>query len=191
MLHPDEKTREKHAYQQTMQEYSRDIAGMMRSPERRPFLAPWWLSPQIAYWSGQPGIAGTSHQSLAGIVDSARFFLAENESAAAKILRARGVRYVVVHDIPIDDGKTHDEDINPHQYPAVNNAALILGLPLPATPLGYRLAEHPRLAPPFLRQVTMEERGLVIDLSRGNPAGTLQFNKPQYLQFFVVRTDRL
>jgi hypothetical protein len=36
----------------------RDLAVMIRSNEVRPFLAPWWLSPSIAYWSGQPGIAG-------------------------------------------------------------------------------------------------------------------------------------
>ena len=37
----------------------RDLAVSMRSPEAHPFLAPWWLSPSIAYWSGQPGISGS------------------------------------------------------------------------------------------------------------------------------------
>jgi hypothetical protein len=191
MLRPDERMLYKHRQQQAVQEYLRNIAVAMRSPERQPFLAPWWLSPQLAYWSGQPGIAGTSHQSLAGTLDSARFFLAENDATAAKILKARGVRFVVVHDIPIDDGETHDdEDKNPRKYPAVNNAATILGVPLPAKPLGYRLAEHPKFAPPFLRQVTMEERGLVIDFG-GGAANTMKLYKPQYLQFFTVQTDRL
>src|SRR5437667_7823538 len=34
----------------------RDVALSLRSTEIRAFLAPWWLSPSIAYWSGQPGL---------------------------------------------------------------------------------------------------------------------------------------
>src|SRR5207253_11488916 len=52
----------------------RDLATSLPSPEVRPFLAPWWLSPSLCYWSGQPSVAGSSHESLPGIVDSARFF---------------------------------------------------------------------------------------------------------------------
>src|SRR5437016_3830578 len=48
----------------------RDLARNLQSPEAHPFLAPWWLSPAIAYWSGQPGIAGSSHESLKGIEDT-------------------------------------------------------------------------------------------------------------------------
>ncbi|HKS04616.1 MAG TPA: hypothetical protein VJR49_04595, partial [Chthoniobacterales bacterium] len=54
---------------------ARDLALSLRSPEVHAFLAPWWLSPSISYWSGQPGVAGSSHESLEGIVDSAGFFL--------------------------------------------------------------------------------------------------------------------
>jgi len=46
---------------------SRELAIDLQSSETRPFLAPWWLSPAIAYWSGQPGVAGSSHESLSGI----------------------------------------------------------------------------------------------------------------------------
>ncbi len=42
----------------------RDLSLNLRSPDVHPFLAPWWLSPSIAYWSGQPGVAGSSHESL-------------------------------------------------------------------------------------------------------------------------------
>ena len=35
----------------------RDLAVSLRSSQARPFLAPWWLSPAVAYWSGQPGVA--------------------------------------------------------------------------------------------------------------------------------------
>jgi len=63
-----------------------------------PFLAPWWLSPPIAYWTGQPGVAGSSHQSLPGIVDTARFYLSANGDEAVAILRARGVRWILADD---------------------------------------------------------------------------------------------
>src|SRR5262249_45564597 len=46
----------------------REVAEAMRSADRRPFIAPWWLSPALAYWSGQPGVGGSSHESLPGIV---------------------------------------------------------------------------------------------------------------------------
>ena len=52
----------------------RDLALSLRSPDVHPFLAPWWLSPSIAYWSGQPGVAGSSHESLNGIEETARDF---------------------------------------------------------------------------------------------------------------------
>ena len=44
----------------------RELSTGLISAERLPFLAPWWLSPAIAYWSGQPGVAGSSHESLPG-----------------------------------------------------------------------------------------------------------------------------
>jgi hypothetical protein len=61
-------------------------------------LAPWWLSPPLAYWSGQPALAGSSHESLPGIVDVARFFVSADPTAAAGILRRRQVRWVVAYD---------------------------------------------------------------------------------------------
>ena len=36
----------------------RDLALNLQSRDVHPFLAPWWLSPSIAYWSGQPGVGG-------------------------------------------------------------------------------------------------------------------------------------
>src|SRR4029079_14673606 len=70
----------------------------LRLPEVHPFLAPWWLSPSIAYWSGQPGVAGSSHESLNGIEDSARFFLSENLQEARAILEKRHVAWVFAYD---------------------------------------------------------------------------------------------
>ena len=76
----------------------RDLALSLRSPEVHPFLAPWWLSPSIAYWSGQPGVAGSSHESLNGIEESARFFLSENLQEARAILEKRHVAWVFAYD---------------------------------------------------------------------------------------------
>lgn len=72
----------------------RQIAGAVQGP----FLAPWWLSPPVAYWSRQPGVTGSSHESLPGIVDAARFYLADAPAAAQNILEKRGVRFVIADD---------------------------------------------------------------------------------------------
>jgi hypothetical protein len=76
----------------------RDLALTIRSAQAQPFLAPWWLSPSISYWSGQPGVTGSSHQSLAGIVDCARFYMAEDPEIAREILRRRDVEWVFAYD---------------------------------------------------------------------------------------------
>ncbi|MGB8168540.1 MAG: hypothetical protein WCF18_13670 [Chthoniobacteraceae bacterium] len=76
----------------------REVAERMRGTERRPFLAPWWLSPALAYWSRQPGVAGSSHESLPGIVASARFFLAPDAAEAERQARALGVKWIVTDD---------------------------------------------------------------------------------------------
>src|SRR5438067_12197510 len=38
-----------------------------------PFIAPWWFSPALCYWSRQPGVAGSSHESIEGIIETAKF----------------------------------------------------------------------------------------------------------------------
>jgi hypothetical protein len=162
----------------------------MRSPQKQPFLAPWWASPQVAYWSGQPGVAGTSHQSLAGIVDTARFFLAEKPADAAAILRDRGVRYVI-----IDDTSHTANDLS--ELLIVSNSQSLLGLKqTSAQPLGDLLAKQPRLAPPFLRHVKPEERGLVLHLPQLSGESKpddrkMQIYLPQYHQLYAVDPDKL
>lgn len=100
-----------------------------------PFLAPWWTCPALAYWSGQPAIAGSSHESLPGITDSSRFFLTEDPEEARAILRKRGLQWVVVY-----EGETVAE-----------NASKVLNLPKPPQPLGELLYNTPSQAPDFLR----------------------------------------
>jgi len=74
----------------------RSVADDLSRREPGVILAPWWISPALAYWTGFPCVAGSSHQSLPGTADSARFFLGLDDPRA--ILARRGVRYVVADD---------------------------------------------------------------------------------------------
>jgi hypothetical protein len=112
----------------------RDLSLSLRSPEVNPFLAPWWLSPSIAYWSGQPGVAGSSHESLDGIEETARFFLSENLQEARAILGKRHVVWVFAYD----------------SDRVAQNSAAILNEPLSREPLCRVLDRTPSQAPSFL-----------------------------------------
>jgi len=106
-------------------------------------LAPWWLSPVIAYWgacreadSSIYCVAGSSHQSLPGIVDTAKFSLATDNAEALKILQARKVDYVLV-----------DTDYKR----SVQTSLPLLGRKNATTAcMAYRLAEGKNV-PPFLK----------------------------------------
>lgn len=76
----------------------RQAAERLRSEELQPFVAPWWHAPALAYWSAQPSVAGSSHQSIAGIRDSARIYLGTNPSEVRVLLCERRVRVVVAGD---------------------------------------------------------------------------------------------
>jgi hypothetical protein len=189
-LHPPldirERREETQAQNRAVQAELRRLALLMRSDEKRPFLAVWWHSPQLAYWSGQPGVAGTSHQSFPGIYDSARFFLSDDAGEEVRILRERGVRYLVVHDLAVQN--------DPRKYPSVINSAAITGTDAPLEPLGFRLADSPRKTPPWLRFVPPEERGLVLGIGR-REAGTvtatdMKFYVPQFLQIYEVLPEQ-
>jgi hypothetical protein len=112
----------------------RQLALSLRSSDVHPFLAPWWLSPAIAYWSGQPGVAGSSHESLNGIEDSARFFLCEDLQRAREILEKHRVVWVFAY-----DGER-----------VAQNSAAILADGVPPHPLCRVLIRTPSQAPPFL-----------------------------------------
>ncbi|MEX1010351.1 MAG: hypothetical protein WEC72_03290 [Chthoniobacterales bacterium] len=111
-------------------------AEFLRSQPRGGVLAPWWISPALAHLSGQPMVGGTSHQSLPGSVDTAHFYLADDDLAAAAQLLLRNVDYVVTDD------------------PAriISTSASLLGVPPPAHPLITRLARG-RDVPEFLDPV--------------------------------------
>ena len=112
----------------------RDLALRLQSYDVHPFLAPWWLSPSIAYWSGQPGVAGSSHESLNGIEDSARFFLSDDFQKAREILQNHRVAWVFAYD----------------SDRVAQNSAAILNQPLPLHPLCRVLDQTPGQAPRFL-----------------------------------------
>ncbi|HEX4640054.1 MAG TPA: hypothetical protein VH252_01630, partial [Chthoniobacterales bacterium] len=101
----------------------------------RPFLAPWWWSPALAYWSGQSGVAGSSHEALSGIEQSARFFLATDASIAKTILEERKAGWVLAYDADR----------------TLANSAAILGVAPPENPLDRVLDRTPNQAPAFLQ----------------------------------------
>jgi hypothetical protein len=113
----------------------RQVASAVAGRERAPILAPWWLAPATAYWSGQPVVAGSSHESLPGIVETARFFLSTSPNEASEILRRHDVRWVLA-----EDG----------ERVAVNSAA-ILGVSAPASALCRKLNGSPSQVPSFLK----------------------------------------
>lgn len=94
-------------------------------------IAPWWLSPSVVWWSGQNCVAGTSHQSLPGIADTAAFYLSEGEGR--EIIQRRQVRYVIAYE--------------PERV--VSNSAQILGAEAPKNPLLTRLYRTPSSVPGF------------------------------------------
>jgi hypothetical protein len=102
-----------------------------------PFLAPWWESPAVAYWSRHPGVAGSSHQSLPGIVDVSRFYLDVQDAAAPEILRRRKVEFVLT-----------DEPSR-----LTDQASRLLGVEPAPDCLANRLAKDAYTAEPYLRPV--------------------------------------
>ena len=114
-----------------------DVAQKLRGAIRLPILAPWWQSPALAYWSGQPCVAGSSHESLPGTVDASRFYLSTDPDAAEAILARRRVACVVAYDA---------DRVN-----AVSST--ILGEAIPKDTMGQFLYERPHSPPPFLEPV--------------------------------------
>lgn len=113
----DDKLIEAHAneapYQPSLQLVQ--ISGSIDQPGG--ILAPWWLSPGLLYFSGQPIVSGSSHCGISGIVASAKFYTATSWLDAEKVLKERKVRWVVVFDDP------------DYVYPMTNAARGILGQP--------------------------------------------------------------
>ncbi len=60
-------------------------------------LAPWWFSPALLYYSGAPIVASSSHESIDGIADSARFFTTRSFLEAEAILNKRKAGWVLLY----------------------------------------------------------------------------------------------
>ena len=133
-LWPNETQLASHLEKQVESAQIREVALTLASSELQPFLAPWWLSPSIAYWSGQPGVAGSSHESLEGIEDSARFFLSDDQERARSILHNDNVAWVFAYD----------------SQRVTQNSAAVLNEAVPTGPLCRVLDRTPSHAPPFL-----------------------------------------
>jgi hypothetical protein len=114
-------------------------------------LAPWWWSPQLVYWSGQPAMAGSSHESLAGIVDTARFFTATNPLVAKRLCDEHYVETVVIG----DPGRIVDQSCK------------ILGLPPLDKPMAEVLWTKPHSAPIFLHIVFDNNVVKVFEVNHG------------------------
>lgn len=112
-------------------------AAMVARAGGGPILAPWWLSPSAAYWSSQPAVAGSAHEGIGGIAESARFFLATDPVVARNLLAQHRVRWVMAYDA---------------DRVAANSAA-ILGAPAMPSAFAFLLDRHPSQAPEFLELV--------------------------------------
>lgn len=169
-LFPDEPMKEHDSIQRAEKVRLREVVLPMAG--EGPFLAPWWLSPSIAYWTEDPGVAGSSHEGLSGIVDSARFFLADNADDAGTILRAREVRWVLA-----DDASR-----------VIGTSAIILGVAPPAKTMARILAENAGEAPPFLhemlqRRPQMPQYGAPLKFD--DPSSALEA-MPDWMTFYRV-----
>ena len=101
------------------------------------FIAPWWFSPALSYWSRQPGVGGSSHESIGGIVETAKFFETQNAEVAKQILDRHNVNWII----------SYDADR------VAQNSAQILGNPVPKNALCYLLDRRATEVPPFLRLI--------------------------------------
>jgi hypothetical protein len=136
-LFPSEFAEDRIAMKRAEMTALRDLAMVTTGGKAEPVLAPWWLSPAVAYWTRNPCVGGSSHESLPGILDTARFFLSTSPEAAGAILRTRQVRWVLT-----------DEPSR-----VIGNSALLLAMtPPPDAPIATTLMNRPDEAPAFLQE---------------------------------------
>lgn len=150
-LFPSESQQQRLAVKRAEADALRSVVSTKTGAQGGAFVAPWWLSPAIAYWTGQPGVAGSSHESLPGIVATARIYLARDTDAALPLLRARRATWILA-----DSAER-----------VVPNAAALLGIPAPE----YCLATE--LARPFHEDGGSAE--IVREVASVDPSGRVYF----------------
>jgi hypothetical protein len=108
----------------------------------------------LAYWSDQPALAGSSHESLPGIVDTSRFFTATDPKAAEAICKGSYVETVVTG----DPGAILDQSLQ------------ILGEPMPQeeNTMAHILWVKPSSAPVFLHQIYSNNAVKVFEVNHGS-----------------------
>ena len=106
------------------------------------FIAPWWFSPALSYWSRRPGVGGSSHESVGGIVETAKFFETHDAEEARQILDQHNVICIV----------SYDADR------VAQNSTQILGNPVPKNALCYLLDRRASEVPPFFRLIAQTGR---------------------------------
>jgi len=74
----------------------RDMAEKI-TPDSGALMGPWWQSPALLYFSGAPIIGSSSHESIEGIVDTARFYTSCNFPEAEALLKKHRVGWVLVY----------------------------------------------------------------------------------------------
>ncbi len=132
----------------------RQAADFIREKAPGCILAPWWWSPALVYWSQQPAVAGSSHESLAGIVDTSRFFSTTDPKLAEAICNQRYVETVVTG--------------NPENI--VVESVHVLGQPLPQreNTMADILWDRPHSAPLFLHLVFDNNVIKVFEVNHGS-----------------------
>ncbi|MEO7934065.1 MAG: hypothetical protein ABIT76_13000 [Chthoniobacterales bacterium] len=113
----------------------RELRQICQSIDGGGVIAPWWLSPPIAYWSGAKCVAGSSHQSLPGNEDVANFYLSRFPEKARDIALRRQVRWVVAYE--------------PERV--LSTASGLVDIPAANDALGATIYNSPRRAPAFLQ----------------------------------------
>ncbi len=117
-------------------------------------LAPWWCSAELAYWSDQPAVAGSSHEGMSGIVATAQFFGTRDPKVAQRICDERSVETVVLFD--------------PDSI--VTQSAHILSQPLPEkqNTMADILWNTPHSCPPFLHVIINDPVVKVFEVNHGS-----------------------
>ncbi len=153
-LFPDENHDLERALRLNDQRRLRQAAEFIRDKAPGGILAPWWWSPALVYWSGQPAVAGSSHESLAGIVETSRFFSTTDPKVAEAICNQRQVETVVTG--------------NPENI--VVESVHVLGQPLPQhdNTMADILWERPHSAPIFLHLVFDNNVVKIFEVNHGS-----------------------
>jgi hypothetical protein len=107
-----------------------------------PFIAPWWFSPALSYWSRQPGVGGSSHESIEGVAESAKFFGTQNAEKVTQVLKKHNIKWVIAYDADR----------------LAQNSAQILEHPTSPNAFCYLLDRRPSEVPPFLRLIAQTGR---------------------------------